>query len=283
MFNLLVKSGGWDERGDWLPADRVFEHTAPSLVEKFKPGGELAHSLVQALPTLFVPEVAGGSDTYGRVGTIVGFRASNERVGIDYVYDPVASPIEMSEVQELSSALDINRFELNRTHWAIKDVDLFDVLSLEPSNDPATAGVPPAQTNPVEREERDNAPREGEVTLSPADRTLLSRSSAVLAAGDPRAFERVVSDVITRMRRLEDSEAPASVRLHAAVAASSLEVVKAAWTGDIPESEGHAGEEALRGLVERLATLGLIAVYPEVGIIIEAGRLLLDYLRSQGS
>lgn len=140
MFNLLVKSGGWDERFDWLPSDRVFEYTADSLVQQFKPEGALASDLVRSLPAFFIPEVASDEKQQGQVGTITAFRVSRERVGLEYALNSLYPPVPMADIQRLTERLDINRFELRRTHWAVKDVDLLSELALERS-DPESSGL----------------------------------------------------------------------------------------------------------------------------------------------
>lgn len=147
MFNLLVKSDGWDERFDWIATERVFEYTAPSLVERFKPQGQLALDELRALPVLFIPEANLDTPQYGRLGDITGFRTSQNRIGLEYSLNSGYAPIRMSDIQRMASRLDIGDFEFRRTHWAVKDVDLMLALSLEsfdgdspPRPEPIAAG-----------------------------------------------------------------------------------------------------------------------------------------------
>lgn len=55
-------------------------------------------------------------------------RDSGSDVVIEYALDPDIPPISNARLDELSGNLEIGRFELSRTHWAVKDVDLFRVL-----------------------------------------------------------------------------------------------------------------------------------------------------------
>jgi hypothetical protein len=41
MFNLLVKAQSWGDGRDTMLASRAFEYTEKSLVDRFKPGGQL--------------------------------------------------------------------------------------------------------------------------------------------------------------------------------------------------------------------------------------------------
>ena len=128
MFNLLVKGGGWNESADWLPDERVFEYTVPSLADRFRRRGEPPADAVRDLPTIFMPEI-GGADEDARMGRIVRFRVGDKRVGLDYALEDHRIPL--GEIQRLASELDIDRFEFNRTHWAIKDVDPSQRLRVE--------------------------------------------------------------------------------------------------------------------------------------------------------
>jgi hypothetical protein len=49
-------------------------------------------------------------------------------VRIEYEIDKSLPAISAAKIEKLTTELDITDWELNRTHWAIKDVDLFDVL-----------------------------------------------------------------------------------------------------------------------------------------------------------
>lgn len=123
-------------------------------------------------------------------------------------------------------------------------------------------------------------PNSSAMPLEPDEEALLSRWSAQLAAGDPKAFATVVRDVITRMNRISDSDAPLTVRLHASAAAQSLEIVRAGLTGEIPVNDAAAAKESLSVLLARLAALGLVAKYPQMGILVAAGELILAHWRA---
>jgi hypothetical protein len=73
----------------------AFEYTEPSLVERFKPGGELDLVALAALPTLFVEETSGQNAQVARVGTITRARM-NRQIVFEYTYDLGVRPRNIS-------------------------------------------------------------------------------------------------------------------------------------------------------------------------------------------
>jgi len=128
MFHLLVRSSGWAESRDSMSGDRIFEYIDKVLSEQFKPAGQLDAARVTKLPALFVSETGGRGDQRTRVGTITCARPSGRDVALEYTYDSAVPPIPNEELERLASELDIELFEFSRTHWSIKDIDLFRVL-----------------------------------------------------------------------------------------------------------------------------------------------------------
>jgi len=126
MFNLIVSGGLENERRGSIIAGRVFEYTPDELEERFKPSGMLDVSGVMSLPTLFMEEGT-GEEVAG-----VGWLARIERKGVDYQLhysmDPDIPRLTNAEIYELAADLHIDSFEFHRNHWAIKDVDLFQIL-----------------------------------------------------------------------------------------------------------------------------------------------------------
>jgi len=127
MFNLIVKAGGWAEGRDTILASRVFEYTDAPLIERFRPGGQLDLPALMALPTLFVQE--GYSSQVTHVGTITRARMVGENVALEYTYDLDVPALLNEALRGFMAELDIGHdFEFSRTHWAVKDVDLYRVL-----------------------------------------------------------------------------------------------------------------------------------------------------------
>ena len=69
---------------------------------------------------------AGGRTRSG--GWITGIRTRANSLVIEYKFEELVPPIPATEITKLMNALDIGKMEIYRTHWAVKDVDLFPVL-----------------------------------------------------------------------------------------------------------------------------------------------------------
>ncbi|MBU2827133.1 MAG: hypothetical protein ACYCY2_12245 [Acidithiobacillus ferriphilus] len=149
MFNMIVNYNAWADGRDTISAGRVFEHTEDHLVAQFKPNGHLDFSSLVALPTLFVQESSGQGNEVARVGTITRARLSGSNVTLDYVYDLGIPGIPNRVLQCLAGDLDIDDFQFSRTHWSVKDTDLFRVLvrGAQPKRQKPTVFILPDHEN----------------------------------------------------------------------------------------------------------------------------------------
>lgn len=128
MFNLIVKGNGWKQGRDSILRGRIFEYTDDEVLERFYKGKEHRMDALASIPTLFVSEIGSSADQNARVGRIHRISYSAREATLEYNYDPFVKPIPNSILQSLASELAIESFEFSRTHWAIKDIDLFQVL-----------------------------------------------------------------------------------------------------------------------------------------------------------
>lgn len=130
MFNLLMSGGGWAANRDSFTGSRVLEYTLPAVEAQFCPNGNLDFEAVTRIPTLFASETrSDDGQEMARVGRLV--RVNRQGRGdyqLDYMFDPHIPPIPNSTLEDLARDLGIDRFEFSRTHWAIKEADLFEVL-----------------------------------------------------------------------------------------------------------------------------------------------------------
>lgn len=115
-----------------MRGSRLFEHTEPPLIDRFRPDGATNWDDLADLPAIFMEE--GTEDQVARVGRILRARSSGRDISVEYVFDPEIPPLHNDQLMELAAELEIKEFEFYRTHWAIKDADLFKVLlrSLQP-------------------------------------------------------------------------------------------------------------------------------------------------------
>ncbi|PUB26909.1 hypothetical protein C8K30_105136 [Promicromonospora sp. AC04] len=124
MYNLLIGFGDGLAFGG-----RVFEHTDQIVREYVQPAGAVDPSRLVNLPTLVMPETGdSSSQQVARIGRIT----SLQRTGADYRFTFVENPgfpaLSTDRVVSLAQDLQIDTWEFTRTHWAVKDVDLYGVL-----------------------------------------------------------------------------------------------------------------------------------------------------------
>ena len=127
MFNLIVSGGPWKRKRDTFERGRILEITDKDVENRFTSGGRLDFDAICKLPTLFATETTYGSEP-ARVGAITRIKEIGKSVQLDYVLDPDIAPIANAKLVEMSNELDVHKFEFTRTHWAIKDADLFHAL-----------------------------------------------------------------------------------------------------------------------------------------------------------
>ncbi len=127
VFNLLI--GYADDDDEIAPGNRLFEYTDDGVREYL--GTDYVPALTM-LPTLSMPEIQDDSSgQFARVGTIA--PAHNTRWGQAFKFIPNSNiePIPVEAIRTLADRLAISADrwgEFSRTHWAVKDIDLFRVL-----------------------------------------------------------------------------------------------------------------------------------------------------------
>jgi hypothetical protein len=128
MFNLIVKYQPWAEGRDSIPLGRALEYTEDGLREKFQPGGTLDLEALRILPTLFVQETSREEIQLARAGSISRARIDGKNIILDYVFDTGVSAVPNSALQTFAIDLDIRESQFSRTHWSVKDADLYRAL-----------------------------------------------------------------------------------------------------------------------------------------------------------
>lgn len=126
MYNLLVSADENDWNGGPIDLERsrcVAEYTDPEIAARF---GDLKTEQVRelcALPCVFAYEKPCAKDPKFGVLRAVRRLASGD-ARIEYSILPCEPFATAGDLESLGRELDITRFELNRRHWAVKDVDL---------------------------------------------------------------------------------------------------------------------------------------------------------------
>ncbi|UVL86024.1 FRG domain-containing protein [Pseudomonas sp. B21-028] len=157
MFNFLVTSldGAWDYPGYEYDRSRFLEYTSDDIAASFQELKEPQLKALMELPCLFAYE---GTQEAMRVGRLkVKLRNGGRSLYVEPVFDESIAPIDFELIKPLQPALDIRDWEINRTHWAIKDEDLFEVLrraNLAPAHAESSkvvkADLPPASSPEVQ-------------------------------------------------------------------------------------------------------------------------------------
>ncbi|AVV34925.1 hypothetical protein C8233_15930 [Halomonas sp. SF2003] len=133
MYNLLITSeeGAWDKESYIYDISRFLEYTHEDIASKFKFGSSLSLderfiSSIKSYPCLFVYERGMGVARMGSINDIT--RVSRRRIKIDFSIYKNSPELSYIDLDMLGNDLDIRKWEINRTHWAIKDIDLYNVL-----------------------------------------------------------------------------------------------------------------------------------------------------------
>ena len=125
----MMSGAGWALNRDTFGASRVLEYTSDAMLAQFYPGGNLDTQAVTNIPALFASETRwdDGQDA-ARLGRITRVSRQGRDYVLDYVFDPDFPPISNATLSSMARDLQIGEFEFSRTHWAVKDADLFEVL-----------------------------------------------------------------------------------------------------------------------------------------------------------
>ncbi|MEC4890706.1 MAG: FRG domain-containing protein [Nitrospira sp.] len=127
MYNLLVTSmnGAWDKGFYEFDKSRFLEYTNEDIASALQ---ELSASHIENLksyPTLFAYE---GIDSDVRIGYLTSIKERGRNLLIEFEFEQNIAPIPFAQIQPIAPLLDIRSWEMNRTHWAVKDEDLFERL-----------------------------------------------------------------------------------------------------------------------------------------------------------
>lgn len=128
MYNLLVafEPKAWKDGVYEFPRERVaVEYTADSISERYKGLEPEVIDELKSFPTLFCVE---GEEGPSRVGYITSIKVNAGVVRIEFRFEPALRSLRKGFIKRSMVLFEVGRMELNRTHWAIKDGDLWSIL-----------------------------------------------------------------------------------------------------------------------------------------------------------
>jgi hypothetical protein len=136
MYNLMVTASdnAWEGGSYVWDKSRIFEYTADEIRNRY---ASLTPEVITELcswPTLFTYE--NGTDGISRVGKIKQIKQRGSEVRVLFEFDENILPIPDKLLLSHKWDLEIGDWEYNRTHWAVKNVNLHEVLAVIAANTP---------------------------------------------------------------------------------------------------------------------------------------------------
>lgn len=127
MYNFLVtaKEDAWDLPAYEFERERFGEHSSTAVMERFKKLTVTAIEELKSNPALFAYE---GDQAPLRVGYIRRIKERGPSILIEYEFETSIPQIPFSKIAPLKTRLDIRKWEMSRTHWAVKDENLLEIL-----------------------------------------------------------------------------------------------------------------------------------------------------------
>ena len=129
MFHLIVVGNpeGYASRHIILERRRVLqEYTSDALREHYSELSEDTITDLKRLPALFAHERDNRKDA--RLGWITSIQTRPHEIRFGCEFEESFPAIPWEQIDALEWDLGIRSSELNRTHWALTDIDLFPVL-----------------------------------------------------------------------------------------------------------------------------------------------------------
>jgi predicted nucleotide-binding protein len=128
LFNLFISYDpeSWDSSPYECDRSRaVIEYTADEISERYKFFDENAINELKSFPSLFVVE---NEAIHSRIGYITHIRLRSSSIVIDFEFDPILPVLPIGAIEAMRVDIDLGRWELSRTHWAVKDEPIFEIL-----------------------------------------------------------------------------------------------------------------------------------------------------------
>ena len=129
MYNLIVigyEDESWlENRVVSIAKNRFLEYTKENIIEEFSRHIEVIHNY----PCLIMKE-GDNPDIYICRISNVSFNGSHYKISFEFL-DRIS--FKYSEIKYLLKYLDISILEMTRTHWALKEADLSEILTSKKS------------------------------------------------------------------------------------------------------------------------------------------------------
>lgn len=127
MYNFFVTSqdDAWENSFYEIEKSRFLEYTNSEIAAAFQVlSSETIEKLI-SYPSLFAYE---GKSENVRLGKLTSIRERGRKIIVQFDIRNDIRPIPFREIEPIAPLLDIRDWEINRTHWAVKDEDLYGLL-----------------------------------------------------------------------------------------------------------------------------------------------------------
>ncbi|MEO0514967.1 MAG: nucleotide-binding protein [Planctomycetota bacterium] len=153
MFNLFIGYVGPGAQTNpiQIPVSRYLEYTDSETQMRLRQlTGDAVHTIMQ-YPALFMYE---GYAEGAFVGTITSIKQINRAYEVSFEPDYAIGVIPPDVIETAALELDIDSFEFHRTHWAVKQGNLFEILN---RHNARAAAIPTVQSPPENQPPIDNS------------------------------------------------------------------------------------------------------------------------------
>lgn len=126
MINLFISSdeNEWENTPGFMPKMRCLtEYILPEYKNKYLPLSETTIAQLKQMPCIFAYEQGCGCDAH--IGFIKNISVRQNDVMIDF--ELTGETISHEVFSGLSQLLDMGAWEMNRTHWTIKNINIEDI------------------------------------------------------------------------------------------------------------------------------------------------------------
>ncbi|WP_322520722.1 FRG domain-containing protein [Guyparkeria halophila] len=156
MYNYLVtaEKGAWEQGFYKFHKSRFLEYTNKDIVTKYDFLSAKQLASLKAYPCLFAYE---GEDDPMRIGYLTSIASSGPFLVIEFEFSDSIPEIPFDAINPYAPLLDIRGWEINRTHWAVKDVDLLRVLKKYEVIEENVSPITPQEEEPAK--DRSSNPR----------------------------------------------------------------------------------------------------------------------------
>ncbi len=124
MYNLLVSGSdeSWNGEPFMIEPNRYLEYTENDIKEVYRELNNTCISKITRFPCIFAYEKSCNKNPF--FGLIQELTVRRNGIKIQYELIPIDDFLTANQLIDMQFELDISKLELNRTHWAIKNVNL---------------------------------------------------------------------------------------------------------------------------------------------------------------